>query len=54
MEKQKKLDKKATIQNILKCAKSEIRDIKAFHELMTHEDDILLSAELWGAEVVYK
>lgn len=54
MEKQKKLDKKATIQNILNCAKSQIRDKKAFNELMTHEDDILLSAELWGAEIIYK
>ena len=53
MSSKKKLNKTATIQNILKAAEGNIKDMDAFNELMKDEQDILDSAMLWEAEIVY-
>ena len=50
----KKIDKEATIKNILKAAEGNITDIDAFNKLMKKEEDILDAALLWDAEIVYK
>ena len=48
----KKLDREATIKNIVAAAGDNIRDAK---ELETADDEFLVeSAMLWEAEIVYK
>jgi hypothetical protein len=48
----RKLDREATIQNIIKAAGENIRDAS---ELQTADDEFLVDAAmLWEAEVVYK
>jgi hypothetical protein len=54
MSNNKKLDKEATIRNIREKAGDNITDNDDFNELMKNEEDILDSAMLWDAEVVYK
>jgi len=49
----KKIDKTATIENILKKAEGHIKDADAFKELMQDEQDILDACIMWEAEVVY-
>jgi len=50
----KKINKEATIKNILEAAEGNIKDIDKFNELMKDEEEILDAASLWDAEVVYK
>jgi 23S rRNA U2552 (ribose-2'-O)-methylase RlmE/FtsJ len=50
----KKINKEATVRNIRAKAEGNIRDIDAFNKLMENEQDILDSAILWEAEVVYE
>ena len=50
----KKINKEATIKNILKAAEGNITDIDKFNELMKDEEELLDAASLWDAEVVYK
>jgi hypothetical protein len=48
----KKLDRNATIENIIKAAGDSIRDVD---ELRSADDEFLVeAAELWEAEIVYK
>lgn len=48
----KKLDREATIKNIIEAAGDNIRDAE---ELQTADDEFLVDAAmLWEAEVVYK
>jgi hypothetical protein len=54
MSSKKKLNREATIQNILKAAEGNIKDMDAFNELMKNEEDILDSAMLWDAEIIYE
>jgi hypothetical protein len=49
----KKLNKEATIQNILEKAKGHITDMDAFNKLMQDEENIRDAAMLWEAEIVY-
>ena len=49
----RKIDKEATIKNILEAAEGHIKDMEAFKELMKNEQDIIDTALLWDAEVVY-
>ena len=50
----KKLNKEATIQNILEKAKGNINDMDAFNALMKNEEDIRDAAMLWDAEIIYE
>jgi hypothetical protein len=49
----KKINKEATIKNILKAAEGHITDIDAFNKLMTSNEEIEDAAALWEAEIVY-
>ena len=49
----KKINKEATIKNILEAAEGNIRDMDAFEKQMENEQDILDACILWEAEVVY-
>ena len=50
----KKLNKEATIQNILEKAEGHITDIDNFNKLMQDEENIRDAAMLWEAEIVYE
>lgn len=50
----RKLNKEATIQNILEKAKGHITDIDNFNKLMQDEENIRDAAMLWEAEIVYE
>jgi hypothetical protein len=54
MNGKKKINKEATIKNILKKAEGHITDKDAFNKLMQDEDELESSAELWDAEIVYE
>lgn len=53
MNNKKKINREATIANILQAANGNIKDMDAFNNLMENEQDILDAALLWDAEVVY-
>jgi hypothetical protein len=50
----KKINKKATIEKILKAAEGHINDINEFNELMKTEENIEDAAALWDVEIIYE
>lgn len=54
MSKEKKINKEATIKNILEKASGKIKDINAFNEKVKDEEFLKDSALYWEAEIVYE
>jgi hypothetical protein len=53
MNKEKKLDREATIKNILAKANGSIVNMNKFNQLMSREEDIIDAALLWETKLVY-
>jgi hypothetical protein len=49
----KQVNRSATIINIMTKAKGKIKDPQKVQELLQTDEDIILDAQLWGAEIVY-
>lgn len=50
----KKINREATVKNILEKAKGSIKDINAFNEKVKDDEFLVDSALYWEAEIVYE